>query len=99
MHRRTWIARTYDEHGTMLYRHALMIVGDTAAAEDAVHQVFVKLLANVAPQDDVRSAVAYLRQAVRNECYSWLRARQRDASEPKPGRGAPLARPSRPREP
>ncbi len=95
MHRRTWIARTYDEHGTMLYRHALMIVGDTAVAEDAVHQVFVKLLANVAPQDDVRSAVAYLRQAVRNECYSWLRARQRDASEPEPGGGA-LLEPARP---
>lgn len=58
-----------------------MIVGDTAAAEDAVHQVFVKLLASDSPRDDIRSAAAYLRQAVRNQCYSWLRARRQDRME------------------
>ena len=68
----------------------LMIVGDGDGAEDVVHQVFVKLLAGPAPRDDIRSAEAYLRRAVRNECYSWLRARHRDALEPRHAGGPSL---------
>lgn len=95
MHRHTWIARAYDEHGAALYRHALMILGDSAAAEDAVHQVFTKVLAGSTPDGHIQFAAAYLRQAVRNQCYSWLRARQRDSAEPEPC-GRPLLEPVRP---
>jgi RNA polymerase sigma-70 factor (ECF subfamily) len=59
-----------------LYRHALMILGDTAMAEDVVHQVFVRLLRGGRSTEPVRSTRAYLRQAVRNECFSWLRRRE-----------------------
>ncbi len=95
MHRRTWIARAYDEHGAMLYRYALLIVADPAVAEDAVHEVFVKLLAGSSRRDDIQSSLAYLRRAVRNQCYSWLRTRQRDAPAAVPGAGS-LLEPVRP---
>ena len=66
--------RLYDQYGVSLYRYALMLLADRSAAEDAVHQVFVSLIAlaarNAAPPDNPEH---YLRRAVRNECYSSLR--------------------------
>ena len=68
------IGRAYDRFAGTLYRYALMILADHAAAADAVHQVFTAWLgaANVAPDDEER----YLRRAVRNACYSALRQRR-----------------------
>jgi RNA polymerase sigma-70 factor (ECF subfamily) len=71
--------RLYDAHGAGLYRYAVMLLADTAAAEDAVHQVFITLLA---PGVTAKVAVtvddeaAYLRRAVRNACYSRHRERR-----------------------
>jgi RNA polymerase sigma-70 factor (ECF subfamily) len=69
------VGRLYDAHGTSLYRYALMLLFDHAAAEDAVQQVFAAVLRGTATLDN---EVHYLRRAVRNECYSALR-RRRDA--------------------
>ena len=55
----------------------------------------VTLLAGGSSHDDIRSGAAYLRRAIRNQCYSWLRARRRDRSEPEPGAGL-LLEPVRP---
>ncbi len=73
------IGELYDRFAAGLYRYALMILADPAAAGDAVQQVFVSLLrADRAIESDER----YLRRAVRNECYSALRRRQRDPGAP-----------------
>ena len=66
------VARLYDEHGAALYRYALMLLADHAAAEDAVQQVFAAVMRQSATLDN---AAHYLRRAVRNECYSALRRR------------------------
>lgn len=66
---RSLVGRLYDSHGASLYRYALMLLADPAAAEDAVQQVFASLLRqgnSVALDNEVH----YLRRAVRNECYS-----------------------------
>ncbi len=83
--KRNWVARAYDEHGAALYRYALMIVGDATVAEDTVHEVFVRVLAGAGPRHDIRQAMAYLRQAVRNQCYSYLRTHVREASATETG--------------
>lgn len=68
------LGRLYDEHATGLFRYALMVLADHAAAEDAVQEVF----AGVATLQQVPDApAAYLRAAVRNACFSRLRRRQR----------------------
>jgi RNA polymerase sigma-70 factor (ECF subfamily) len=78
------IAALYDRFGAGLYRYALMILAEPAAAADAVQQVFVGMLrARSAVDSDER----YLRRAVRNECYSALRRRRR---EPAAAPGEPL---------
>jgi RNA polymerase sigma-70 factor (ECF subfamily) len=63
----------YDRFAAPLFRYAAMILADRAAAADAVQQVFLKVAASRAEPDEW-----YLRRAVRNECFSLLRARKRE---------------------
>ena len=90
------IAEIYDRFGASLYRYALMILVDPAAAADVVQQVFVGLLrAGSAVDSDER----YLRRAVRNECYSAFRRRRREPeSSPEPFLEAVSAADTRPDE-
>src|SRR4051812_26104805 len=72
------IGQAYDRHAPALYRYAVMLLGDTASAADAVQQVFTAWLRRAdAVNDDER----YLRRAVRNECFSTLRRRAREVSD------------------
>jgi RNA polymerase sigma-70 factor (ECF subfamily) len=68
------VGRLYDRFAPSLYRYAVMILADPAAAADAVQQVFVGMLR---ARSAVDSDEHYLRRAVRNECYSSLRRRRR----------------------
>lgn len=72
---RSSVGRLYDQHGASLYRYAVMLLADPAAAADAVQQVFTALLRPAATIDFGNEA-HYLRRAVRNECYSALRRRR-----------------------
>jgi RNA polymerase sigma-70 factor, ECF subfamily len=65
--------RLYDAFGASLYRYALMLLADHAAAEDVLQQVFVTLVSRRRVIDDPER---YLRRAVRNACYSMLRVRR-----------------------
>lgn len=71
---RSLVGRLYDTYGASLYRYAVMLLADTAAAEDVVQQVFAAILRQSPRLDD---EAHYLRRAVRNECYSHLRRRKR----------------------
>jgi RNA polymerase sigma-70 factor (ECF subfamily) len=73
--RQARIARLYELHGAGLYRYAVMLLADAAAAEDAIQQVFASMLRQRGRLDH---ELHYLRRAVRNECYSMLRARRSD---------------------
>jgi RNA polymerase sigma-70 factor (ECF subfamily) len=73
------IGRAYDRFAGPLYRHALMILADHAAAGDAVHQVFTSWLGAAGPPPDEEER--YLRRAVRNACYSALRQRRANPIE------------------
>jgi RNA polymerase sigma-70 factor, ECF subfamily len=70
-----WVGPLYDRYGASLYRYAVMVLADPAAAADVVQTVFVSLLRRgSSPEFNER----YLRRAVRNECFSALRQRRRD---------------------
>ena len=66
------VASLYDRYGPSLYRYALMLLADPAAAEDAVQQVFTSVLRSRA-STRLHAAEPYLRRAIRNECLSVLR--------------------------
>jgi RNA polymerase sigma-70 factor (ECF subfamily) len=65
-------ARLYDSFGPSLFRYALMILGRREAAEDVIQQVFVALVDRGTRH--IADPRTYLRTAVRNACYSQLRA-------------------------
>ena len=77
MPHRAEIGRLYDQCGASLYRYALMILADPAAAADAVHDVFVAVMRRGVALENPEH---YLRRAVRNECYSVLRGRKADTA-------------------
>jgi RNA polymerase sigma-70 factor, ECF subfamily len=81
---REQLAAIYDAFADGLYRRALMIVADPAAAEDAVQQAFVKLAAMRRPLNELASAQAYLCAAVRNECYRILARMRPNLTEVEP---------------
>lgn len=66
------VAQLYDGFGAALYRYALMILGRHDAAEDVVQQVFLAVIRGGAAR--LVEPEHYLRRAVRNACYSTLRA-------------------------
>ena len=64
----------YNRWGPDLYRYALMILADPGGAEDAMHQVFAKLV-RMKQLPAAGSWEKYLRTAVRNECFRLLPTR------------------------
>ena len=72
------IERLYDELGPALLAYARSIVRDAGEAEDALQEVFVKLMArNPALPREPRP---YLFRAVRNTCLNRRRATARETS-------------------
>ncbi len=64
--------RLYDQHGAALVAYARGFVPDAAAAEDVVHQVFLRLLSAELTIPDV--PVAYVYRAVRNAALNARRS-------------------------
>jgi len=70
------VRRLYEEHGRSLLAYASALLRDPSAAEDVLHQVFLKLVAG-------RSSIegppaAYLFRAVRNTALNHIRGQSRE---------------------
>jgi RNA polymerase sigma-70 factor (ECF subfamily) len=70
------VRHLYDRHGPALVAYACSFVTDAAAAEDVVHQVFLRLLSSEIVMPDV--PVAYIYRAVRNAALNARRKGRRD---------------------
>jgi len=66
------VRRLYDQHGPALMAYARGFVPDAAAAEDVVHQVFLRLLSAELTMPD--APVAYVYRAVRNAALNARRS-------------------------
>jgi len=71
------IDRLYRQHGAGLVLFAISICGERSRAQDAVHQVFLKLL-EAGDLGHASDAKAYLFASVRNTVLNDIRARHRD---------------------
>ena len=72
------VTTLYAAHDRRLFAYACALLGDAAAAEDVVHQVFLRLL-----RGDVMIAgtpIAYLCRAVRNAALNLRRDRGREVA-------------------
>lgn len=72
------VRRLYDQHGPALVAYACSFVRDAAAAEDVVHQVFLRLLSADVTMPDV--PVAYVYRAVRNAALNARRSELKDVA-------------------
>jgi RNA polymerase sigma factor (sigma-70 family) len=75
------VAALYAEHALGLTRLAQVMLGDRAAAEDAVHDAFCGLCRRWGDLADPRKAPAYLRSSVLNGCRSVLRKQARGGGQ------------------
>ena len=71
------ISALYAAHGARLYRYAVMLLADRAAAEDAVQDTFVQLARALRRAPDAQVSFGYLAVTLRNACYSALRRRRK----------------------
>ena len=72
------IERLYERHGRVLLAYASALLLDVSAAEDTLHQVFLKLLSN-----NVRvtgEPIGYLCRAVRNTALNRRRRQSREVA-------------------
>ena len=70
------IERLYSEYGSVLLLFAAAITGERSRAQDAVHQVFLKLIEGGSLRH-ISDTKAYLFACVRNAALNEIKARQR----------------------
>ncbi|HET9361323.1 MAG TPA: sigma-70 family RNA polymerase sigma factor, partial [Vicinamibacterales bacterium] len=70
------VAELYEAYGPRMYRYAVLLLADRAAAEDAIQEVFLQI-ARASDRSGFDVTFAYLATTVRNTCYSALRRRRR----------------------
>jgi RNA polymerase sigma-70 factor (ECF subfamily) len=70
------VRQLYEEHGRALLAYASALLRDPSAAEDVLHQVFVKLVAGRLAIDG--PPAAYLFRAVRNAALNHIRGQSRE---------------------
>lgn len=68
-----WLQKTYEEHGTAVYRYILSYLKDTHAAEDLMHDVFLKGYTTVSSGTTIRNERAWLLRVARNLSLDYLR--------------------------
>ena len=78
--RRDEVQRCYEQHGAALVAYASSILGDRSRAEDALQQVFFKLLKG--KMELPEPARPYLFRAVRNAALSMMRRNVHEVQEP-----------------
>jgi RNA polymerase sigma-70 factor (sigma-E family) len=74
---RAGVTALYEVHGVGLIRLAFVMLGDLAAAEDAVQDAFIGVYRHWDRLTDPASALPYARSAVLNRCRNSLRQRSR----------------------
>ena len=84
------VTALYQAHALGLIRLAVVMLGDRAAAEDAVQEAFCGLYRRWHALSDPGKALSYVRSSVINSCRTVLRRRRRQAGQAgdRPGESA-----------
>src|SRR3954469_17944161 len=85
---REQVAELYRTYAPIIHRRCLRILGDPEAGGDATHEVFLRLLANVAKLETRESAIRWIFRVSANHCLHLRRnAARRAESSPVTGSG------------
>ena len=75
------VREALDEYGDMLYRICLVMLRNTADAEDAVEETFIKYMLSSPQFNDDEHEKAWLITVAANKCRDMLRSRKRHITE------------------
>ena len=75
------VREAVDEYGNMLYRLCLVMLRNTADAEDAVQETFIKYMLSSPPFNDDEHEKAWLITVASNKCRDMLRSWKRHCTE------------------
>ena len=75
------VREALDEYGDMLYRICLVMLRNTADAEDAVEDTFIKYMLSSPQFNDDEHEKAWLITVAANKCRDMLRSRKRHITE------------------
>ena len=64
----------YNLYGDMLYKIAYLYLGNPADAEDALQEIFIKLLSRTLPFKNAEHEKAWLIRVTQNKCRDMLRS-------------------------
>src|SRR4051812_30294696 len=71
------VRRLFREHGPMVYRRALRILGNAADAEEALQEVFVRVLRGGEGFEQRSQVTTWLYRITTNYCLNFLRDNKR----------------------
>lgn len=67
------LQRLYETYGYYVHRRCLKLLGRPSEAEDALHDVFIKLMESPPTDTDERGLLPWLNRVVTNHCLNLLR--------------------------
>lgn len=78
------VTQLYSTYKDMMFYTAMKILHDTALSEDAVHDSFLKIIANISKFSSLvcSETASYIVIIVRNTCYDYLRKEKPGSSVP-----------------
>jgi RNA polymerase sigma-70 factor, ECF subfamily len=82
VHARDEVARLYERYGYFVLRRCLVLLRQRAAAEDALQEVFVKVLRIEVSEHELERPLAWLYRIADNVCFDVLRRKKVRATEP-----------------
>lgn len=71
------IRKLYEQYGFLIHGRCLRILGSEDDAQDAVHDVFARLIENYDRIREPEKVVAWIYRAAQNHCFNVLRQRKR----------------------
>jgi RNA polymerase sigma-70 factor, ECF subfamily len=85
----TELGQLFEEHHARIFRAAFRILGNGTDAEDVLQQVFLRIIRQEVPPDQVGNLDAYLYRSAINAALDLARSRWRRSSVPLAEAGAP----------
>jgi RNA polymerase sigma-70 factor (ECF subfamily) len=73
-------ATLYERYKTGIYRYCLRMLADSAAAEDATHETFLKMFSNAGTLQHPQALQAWLLSTARNEVMMFFRRQKRNGT-------------------
>lgn len=74
------LERLYRRYGPAIYAHCRSMLKDDAAAEDALHETFIRVQRHLARAVDAREALYFIHRVATNVCLNEIRNRKRRAA-------------------